>query len=88
MGCEQPGQGSSAQQGGRLVDPLQWGAQPVGGDRDDRLGPAPGGQLKGDPGPKGIPRDMKLAHAKPVQLPFNGIRQSRRRRRHPRGERR
>ena len=35
-GGEQGGQGSSAQQGRRQVDSLQWGAQPVGGDRDDR----------------------------------------------------
>jgi hypothetical protein len=78
MGCEQPGQGSSAQQCRRLVDSLQWGAQPVGGDRDDRMGAAPGGELEGDPGTKGVPGDVELGHAKPVQLAFDAIRQGRR----------
>jgi hypothetical protein len=34
-GCEERGQGSSAHQGRRLVDPLKRRAQPVGGDRDN-----------------------------------------------------
>jgi hypothetical protein len=85
-GREQRGQGSSSQQCRRLVDALQGCAQPVGGDRDDRMGAAPRGQLKGDPGPEGIPSDVELGHAKPVQLPFDGIGQGRRRRRDLRGE--
>ena len=52
-------------------------AQPVRGDRDDRQGPAPGGQLKGDPGTQGIPSDVELGHAQPVQLAFDGIREGR-----------
>jgi hypothetical protein len=86
-GGEQRGQGTSAQQCRRLVDALQWSAQPVGSDRDDRMGAAPRGQLKGDPGPEGIPSDVELGNAKPVQLPFDGIGQGRHRRRNPRGER-
>jgi hypothetical protein len=49
------------------------------------MGAAPGGQLEGDPGTKGVPGDVELAHAKPVQLAFNGIRQGRRGRRDPWG---
>jgi hypothetical protein len=86
MGGEQHGQGSSTQQGRRLVESLQRRAQPVGGDGDDRQGPAPGGQLKGDPGAEGVPGDVELGHAKPVQLAFDGIRQGRGRRHDPRGE--
>jgi hypothetical protein len=88
IGCEQRGQGSSACQHRRLIDPLQRRAQPVGSDRDDRMGAAPRGQLKGDPGTEGVPGDVKLRNAKPVQLPFNRIGQGRRRGRNPRGERR
>ena len=40
-GSEQHGQGSSTQQGRRLVESFQRRAQPVGGDGDDRTGPAP-----------------------------------------------
>ena len=69
-GGKQGGQGSSAQQGRCLVESFQWGAQPVGGDRDDREGAAPCGQLEGDPGAKGVPGDVELGHAKPVQLGF------------------
>jgi hypothetical protein len=66
VGREQGGQGSSAQQCRRLVDSLQWGAQPVGGDRDDRMGAAPGGELKGDAGAEGIASDVELDHAQLV----------------------
>ena len=41
------------------------------------MGAAPGGELEGDPGTKGVPGDVELDHAKPVQLAFNGIRQGR-----------
>jgi hypothetical protein len=85
-GGKERGQRSPTQQCRRLVDSLQWRAQPVGGDGDDRMGAAAGGQLEGDPGTQGIPGDVELGNAKPVQLAFNGIRQSRRRRRDPRGE--
>jgi hypothetical protein len=68
------------------MDSLQGRAQPVGGDGDDRIGAAPRGQLKGDPGPKRVPGDVELGHAKPVQLIFDGIGQGRRRRDDPRGE--
>jgi hypothetical protein len=73
-GSEQPGQGTSTHQSRRLVDPLQWRAKPVGGDRDDRTGPAPRSQLEGDPGAEGVPGDVELGNAKPVQLVFNGVR--------------
>ena len=58
------------------MDSLQWGAQPVGGDRDDRQGPAPGGQLKGDAGAEGVPGDVELGYTQPVQLAFDGVRQA------------
>jgi hypothetical protein len=41
MGGEQHGQGSSTQECRRLVESFQRRAQPVGGDGDDRTGPAP-----------------------------------------------
>jgi hypothetical protein len=69
------------------VDPLQRRAQPVGGDRDDRQAPAPDGQFEGDPGAEGIASDVEPGYAKPVQFPFNGIRQGGRRGRDPSGER-
>jgi hypothetical protein len=69
------------------VDSFQWGAQSVGGDGDDRMGAAPGGELEGDSGPKRVPGDVELGNAEPVQLAFNGIRQGRRGGRNPRGER-
>jgi hypothetical protein len=87
VGGEQPGQGSSAQQCRRLVESLQWRAQPVGSDGDDRMGTAPGGELEGDSGAEGVPGDVELGNAEPVQLAFNGIRQDRRGGRNPRGER-
>jgi hypothetical protein len=68
------------------VESLQWSAQPVGGDRDDRMRTAPRSEFEGDPGTEGVPSDVELGNAKPVQLPFNGIRQGRRGRCHPRGE--
>jgi hypothetical protein len=67
------------------VESFQRRAQSVGGDRDDRMGAAPGGELEGDPGTERVPGDVELGYAKPVQLPFDGIRQRRRRRRDPGG---
>ena len=50
------------------------------------MGAAPGGQLEGDPGTERVPSGVELGYAKPVQLPFDGIGQGRRRRGDPRGE--
>jgi hypothetical protein len=69
------------------VESFQRRAQPVGGDRDDRKGAAPGGQLEGDPGAEGVSGDVELGYAKPVQLLFNGVREGCRRGRDPWGER-
>ena len=86
-GRKQRGQGSSSHQCRRLVESFQRRAQPVGGDRDDRKGAAPGGELEGDPGAEGVPGDVELGHAKPVQFPLNGVREGCRCRRDPWGER-
>ena len=65
------------------MESFQRRAQPIGGDRDDRTGAAPCGELEGDPGTQGIPSDVELSDAKPFQLALNGIRQRRGRRRDP-----
>jgi len=52
------------------------------------MGAAPRGQLEGDPGAEGVPSDIELGYAKPLQLTFNGIGQGRRRRGDPWEERR
>ena len=69
------------------MESFQRCAQSVGGDRDDRLGAAPGGQLEGDPGAEGVSGDVEVGYAKPVQFPLNGVREGCRCRRDPWGER-
>jgi hypothetical protein len=59
-GSEQSGQGTSAQQCRRLVDSLQWGAQPVGAIAMTEWVRPPGGQLEGDPATEGVPGDVEL----------------------------
>jgi hypothetical protein len=49
------------------------------------MGAAPGGQLEGDSGAEGVPGDVELGKAEPVELAFNGIGQGRCGGRNPRG---